>query len=314
MTRALVTGSGGFVGRHLIAHLAGVGDEVSGVDLEVDVTDRTSIDAAMSQVRPDVVYHLAALTHVGDSWQRPADFIRVNVVGTTNVLEAALRHARDATVVVVSTAEVYGVVGVEDLPLDEEQPPHPANPYAQSKIEAERVARELSRRGLRVVIARPFNHIGPGQTPTFVVPALVERLLDARDHHEDSIPVGDLSTRRDFCDVRDVVRAYRLLATLGVSGEIYNVASGHDVAIVDLANWLVARIAPTVRLVETTELRRPVDIPVLRGGFTKLQLATGWEPTIALTTSLEDVVSDAERRRARWPLINTGDVTQPPAK
>ena len=165
------------------------------------------------------------------------------------------------------------------------------SPYAQSKIEAEHAAREAAHRGQHVVIVRPFNHIGPGQAATFVVPAIASRLVAARDQGATSVVVGDLSARRDFCDVRDVVRAYRLLSSFGVAGEVYNVASGHDVAINDIALWLVARIAPQVRLDVSETLLRPVELPVSRGSFAKLQRATGWEPRITLATSLEDVVA-----------------------
>ena len=299
MTRALITGAGGFVGRHLRAHLDAAGDDVIGVDREVDVTDPDALDAAIAAAAPEVVYHLAAMTHVGESWQRPEAFTRVNVVGARNVLEAAHRVAPEAVVLVVSSADVYGVVDIAELPLDEGYVTRPASPYAQSKIEAERVAREAAHRGQRVVIVRPFNHIGPGQAATFVVPALATRLLDARDQGASSVPVGDLSARRDFCDVRDVVRAYRLLAAFGVAGEVYNVASGHDVAIGDVATWLVARIAPQVELRVAEALLRPVEVPVSRGSFAKLQRVTGWEPRIALSASLEDVVAELEAGRTR---------------
>ncbi|MDE2282069.1 MAG: GDP-mannose 4,6-dehydratase [Actinomycetales bacterium] len=299
MTRSLVTGAGGFVGRHLMAHLASCGDEVVGVDREVDVTDPDALEAAIAAAAPQVVYHLAAMTHVGESWARPEAFTRVNVLGTSNLLEAARRAAPEAVVLIVSSADVYGVVDAIDLPLDEGHVTRPASPYAQSKIEAERVAREAAHRGQRVVIVRPFNHIGPGQAPTFVVPALASRLLEARDAGATSVPVGDLSARRDFCDVRDVVRAYRLLGSFGAAGEVYNVASGYDVAIADVATWLVARIAPHVELIRSEALLRPVEVPVSRGSFAKLQRVTGWEPRIALRASLEDVVAELEAGRAR---------------
>ncbi len=290
MTRSLITGAGGFVGKHLIDHLTTAGDEVHGIDREVDVTDRGVLESAISAVGPQVIYHLAAMTHVGESWHHPDDFIRVNVVGTLNVLESARRAAPEAVVLVVSSADVYGVVDVAQLPIDESHPPRPVSPYAQSKIEAEHAAREAAHHGQRVVIVRPFNHIGPGQTTTFVVPAIASRLLEARDNGATSVAVGDLSARRDFCDVRDVVRAYRLLSSFGVAGEVYNVASGHDVSISDIAQWLVGRIAPQVRLEVSEDLLRPVEIPVSRGSFAKLQRTTGWEPRITLATSLEDVV------------------------
>lgn len=296
--RALVTGSRGFVGRHLIAHLEGNGDEVHGIDREHDVTDELVTQEVFDAFRPDVIYHLAALTHVGDSWHQASEFTRVNVVGTQRVLDAAFRVVPKATTVLISSAEVYGIVRPEDQPLREAFRVAPANPYSASKVEAERAAREAVRqRAQRVVVARPFNHLGPGQSTTFVVPALVQRLLEAKQDGVKEIAVGDLSTRRDFSDVRDVVRAYRLLALLGVTGEVYNVASGHDVAIADIAAQLVRRIAPDVRLVVDPALLRPVEIPVSRGSYEKLHETTGWSPSIALHVSLSDVIADVQSRR-----------------
>ena len=296
--RALITGADGFVGRHLTAHLAESGDQVTGVDRECDVTDQGSVLAALERARPEVIYHLAALTHVGDSWDNPVGFTRVNVLGTKNVLDAAHSVVPEATVVLVSSADVYGVVDESDLPLAETFRVAPANPYSSSKVEAERVAHEAFRvRGQRVIVARPFNHVGPGQSVQFVVPALVSRLMDALEQGRDEIPVGDLSTRRDFSDVRDVVRAYRLLDEYGVTGEVYNVASGHDVGLADIAHQLVELLAPGVRLVTDQSLVRPVEIPVMRGSFAKLHEVSGWEPTITLSTSLRDVVDDLRERR-----------------
>jgi GDP-4-dehydro-6-deoxy-D-mannose reductase len=296
--RALITGSSGFVGRHLAAHLAASGDEVTAVDREVDVTDEVSLRAVVAASRPEVVYHLAALTHVGESWEKPAEYTRVNVVGTQCVLDAVAALRPAAVTIVVSSSEVYGVTRVEDQPLVESFRLAPANPYSASKVEAERVARDAVReRGQLVVIARPFNHVGPGQSTGFVVPALVQRLLDARERGEDSVAVGDLSTRRDFLDVRDVVRAYRMLAFAGVAGEAYNVASGHDVAIAEVAEQLVDRVAPGTRLVVDPALLRPIEVPVARGSHEKLTRATGWTPTIPLATSLDDVVADLIVRR-----------------
>jgi len=296
--RALVTGSNGFVGRHLTRHLRDNGDMVEGIDRERDVTDERSMREAFSSFRPDVTFHLAALSHVGESWRRADEFTRVNVVGTQRVLDAAFEAVPSSTTLVVSSAEVYGVVNEADLPLRETFRLAPANPYSASKVEAERVAHEAVRsRGQRVVIVRPFNHVGPGQSTEFVVPALVSRLLDARERGDDEIPVGDLSTRRDFSDVRDVARAYRLLALLGVAGEIYNISSGHDVSLADVAAQLSARIAPRVKFVVDPALLRPNDVPVFRGSYHKLHAATGWSPTIPLSVSLEDIVNDITERR-----------------
>ena len=296
--RALVTGSQGFVGKHLIAHLRASGDEVEGIDRERDVTDEESMREIFESFHPDVTYHLAALTHVGESWEHASEFTRVNVVGTQRVLDAAFAAVPTSTTIVVSSSEVYGVVREEDLPIRESFRVAPANPYSSSKVEAERVAHDVVRaRAQRVIVVRPFNHLGPGQAPNFVVPALVSRLLDARERGEVEIPVGDLTTRRDFTDVRDVVRAYRLLALVGVAGETYNVASGHDVALLDIANQLVHLLAPETKLVVDATLLRPNDVPVFRGSFEKLHDATGWSPQIPLHVSLGAVVDDLVARR-----------------
>jgi len=296
--KALVTGANGFVGHHLLEHLRTSGDDAVGVDRECDVTDVTRVLAVLARVKPDAIYHLAALTAVGESWSNPVEYTRVNVLGTRNVLDAARDAVPSASVVLVSSADVYGVVAPEDLPLVETFRVAPANPYASSKVEAEHVAHDAVREHRqRVVIARPFNHLGPGQSTAFVVPALVDRLLQAVDDVAEEIVVGDLSTRRDFSDVRDVVRAYRLLAEKGISGEVYNIASGVDVGLLDIAQRLVAAIAPNVRLVTDESLLRPVEVPVSLGSYEKLRRATKWRPTISLDTSLNDVIVEMRRRR-----------------
>jgi len=291
--RAFITGGGGFVGGHLARHLASCGDDVTSADQECDVTSAAQVRRHLGASAPDAIYHLAALTHVGESWADPVGFTRVNVLGTKNLLDVAHEVAPEAVVILVSSADVYGVVSDQDLPIHESFRTAPANPYASSKLEAEHFAHEAWReRGQHVVIARPFNHVGPGQSTKFVIPALVRRLLDASASGARSIPVGDLSTRRDFSDVRDVVRAYRLLVRFGRAGEVYNIASGVDSSLADIAETLRQEIAPQVELVVDPDLLRPVEIPVMRGSFEKLHNETGWEPSIALMTSLHDVIDD----------------------
>ena len=296
--RALITGANGFVGRHLCNHLSDCGDEVVAVDRDSNVTVAGKVERVFREHLPEAIYHLAALSHVGDSWKNRIEFVRVNVFGTRNVVEAAYKAVPNASVLFVSSADVYGIVTEDELPIRETRPAVPVNPYSQSKFQAELLAKSIaSENNQRVVIVRPFNHIGPGQSDKFVVPALASRLLDALDRGVHEIPVGDLSTRRDFSDVRDVVKAYRLLMERGRSGEVYNVASGHDTALIDIAYDLVAQIAPDVRLVPDVDLLRPVEVPVMRGSYRKLHKATGWEPTISLSTSLSDVVSELRSRR-----------------
>jgi len=293
--RALVTGGKGFVGQWLSAHLKDRGDDVAIIDLETDVADPAAVHRVMSDVRPDAVYHLAAMTHVGDSWEHPSQVLRVNVLGTAEILAAARAITAGPRVLVVSSAEVYGVVTTDQLPLDEHSATLPASPYAASKLAAEAVALQAWR-GYRqpVMVVRPFNHIGPGQSPNFFVPALAKRIVEARRAGAGSLPVGTLTTRRDFTDVRDVVVAYRRLIEVGQPGGVYNVCSGRDVAMSEVAHDLLRLADADLELVTDPALVRPVDVPVLRGDATLLRETTGWEPAIPLATTLADVLSSWE--------------------
>jgi GDP-4-dehydro-6-deoxy-D-mannose reductase len=284
-----VTGGSGFVGRWLTAHLEQAGDEVMRTSAEVNVTDAEAIGASIVGSAPDVVYHLAALSHVGRSWSDPARTFEVNSLGTLQVLEAAARCAVPPVVLVVSSAEVYGNTAGE-APLTEEADLRPVTPYAASKVAAEYLAVQAwLGRGVPAMRVRPFNHVGPGQSPDFVVSALASRIAEAERVGGGPVRVGNLSASRDFTDVRDVVCAYRLLAERGRSGEVYNVASGHSVSIAEVARRLCALAAVEVELVPDPELMRPVDVPVFVGDATRLYDATGWAPQIPLQTTLADM-------------------------
>jgi GDP-4-dehydro-6-deoxy-D-mannose reductase len=289
--RAFITGGGGFVGKWLADHLRAQGDDVVAVDLEVDVTDPQAIGPALAAAHPDAVYHLAALTHVGDSWDAPGPVLAVNVLGTAEVLAAARRVASPPTVLVVSSAEVYGVVGEDQLPLAETAPVCPSSPYAASKAAAEAVALQAWRGyGQPVIVVRPFNHIGPGQSPAFAVAALASRIVQAERDGSPALAVGTLTTRRDFTDVRDVVRAYRLLAERGEPGSTYNICSGIDVSMADIAERLLAAAGTSLELVTDPTLVRPVDTPALRGDPARVRMATSWRPEISLEATLHDVL------------------------
>jgi GDP-4-dehydro-6-deoxy-D-mannose reductase len=290
--RALITGGKGFVGQWLAAHLKDSGDEVVVVDVETDVADGAALGRVVAEAAPDAIYHLAALTHVGESWENPSQVLQVNVLGTAELLAAARALSHPPTVLVVSSAEVYGVVSPGQLPLKETTPTAPATPYAASKLAAEAVALQAWRGYHQpVLVVRPFNHIGPGQSPNFAVPALAKRIVEARKAGSRSLRVGTLTTRRDFTDVRDVVVAYRLLIEHAVPGTIYNVCSGRDVAISDVADELLALADAQLELVIDPDLVRPVDVPVLRGDAGLLEATTGWRPSIPLATTLADVLA-----------------------
>jgi GDP-4-dehydro-6-deoxy-D-mannose reductase len=295
--RALVTGATGFVGPHLVAHLRANGDEVVGLeDGVVEVCDPGAITAWLEARRPEVVYHLAGWADVGGSWSAPQEAFRVNAEGTLNVLQAALA-AGCRRVLVVSSADVYGVVDEADLPITELHPLRPVSPYAVSKVAADYLGLQAwLGRHLEVVRVRAFNHLGPGQSDRFVAPSIAARIAANEAGGGDEIPVGNLDARRDVTDVRDVVRAYRLLVERGAPGEAYNVCSGVGVAISELAEQLLARATKPMRLVVDPDRYRPVDVPVLLGSAAKLQQATGWRPEIPLDQTLADVLDDWRSR------------------
>jgi len=299
--KALITGGAGFVGRHLITHLEGLGDEVLAVDRGTgpDLLDGDGWSDLVGRERPDAVYHLAGLSDVGGSWSIPRDTFRVNAEGTLVVLQACI-SAGVERVLAVSSADVYGRVTLGELPLTEDSPLRPVTPYAASKIAADYLALQAHLGyGSAVMRVRAFNHLGPGQTNRFVAPALAERIALNELEGGEEVPVGNLTPRRDFTDVRDVVRAYRLLVEHGEPGEAYNVCSGHDIAIAELADRLVAKSRAPMRLEGDASLQRTVDVPVLRGDYTRLNKATGWEPEIDLDQTLTDLLEEWRERHRR---------------
>ncbi|MEO0493096.1 MAG: GDP-mannose 4,6-dehydratase [Actinomycetota bacterium] len=286
--RALVTGANGFVGTHLVSCLRDQGDEI--VESTTDITDRDALIEAFADAAPEVVYHLAAQADVGGSWTTPVETLRVNVEGTLNVLDAA-RLAGADRVAAVTSADIYGPVQEADLPLTEAQPLRPVSPYAASKAAADMVCVQAGLgHGLDVVRIRAFNHLGPGQSDKFVASAIASRIAKAEQTGETAIRVGNLEARRDFTDVRDVVRAYRALMVDGRPGEAYHVCSGVDRSVRELAGILVTHSSADITLETDPELMRPVDLKVLLGDNTKISTDTGWSPSIPIEQTLEDLL------------------------
>ena len=289
--RAFVTGASGFVGPWLCRHLEASGDEVVPAGHDRDVTDADSIAEALIASRPDAVYHLAAQSSVGSSWADATGTFRVNVFGTLHVLDAANACPSRPRVLVVSSAEVYGEVSPVALPVAETAPFRPGTPYAASKAAAELAGLQaFLGRGLEVVRARPFNHTGPGQGPGFVVPALARQVVEASLTGATVLKTGNLTARRDFSDVRDVVAAYRLLIERGEAGEVYNVCTGRSVLLLDLVERLLTIAGADLNVEVAPERLRPVDVPEMRGDPRRLEDITGWRPTIDLDRTLRDVL------------------------
>jgi GDP-4-dehydro-6-deoxy-D-mannose reductase len=297
--KVLVTGSKGFVGYWLMAHLESEGDEVIGIDAEVDITDPEALRDKVEAVAPDGIIHLAALASVGASFGSAEATWRVNAVGSANLLDAALACPTRPRVVLISSSEVYGRVPQDQLPIGEERPFAPVSPYAASKAAAEMAALQAwLGPGLEVIRVRPFNHTGPGQRTDFVVPALAEQIARAVDSGADHLSTGNLEARRDISDVRDVVRAYRGLLVGGEPGQVYNVCRGEAYSIQHIAERLMAAAGVELPIVVDPARIRPVEIPEVRGDRRRVGAAIGWHPQYELDQTLADVL-DHWKNRAR---------------
>ncbi len=310
--RALITGASGFAGGYLARECAAAGDEVIGLSRSgevpdgagegrvVDLGDAQATRAAVRAVEPDVIYHLAALSSVGRSWQDPARTVQANVASATNMLEAIRLDAPRARVVWVSSCEVYGVPAT--LPVAEDAPVQPANPYAVSKCTGDLLAGVYAdAHALDIVRARPFNHAGPGQLAIFIVSSVAHQAAEARLRGERRVRVvtGNPETRRDFTDVRDVTRAYRLLATSAEPG-IYNVSSGRSVSAAEQVELLAELLGPlTVEQVTDPARVRAHEVMDLRGANDRITAATGWRPMIQLRQTMLDTVQWWERELSR---------------
>ncbi|MGI8429527.1 MAG: GDP-mannose 4,6-dehydratase [Solirubrobacteraceae bacterium] len=301
--RVLITGASGFAGGHLASACAKAGDEVIGLSRSgrmaadtgaghaIDLRDGAAVHQAFRDAAPEVVYHLAALSSVGRSWEDPARTVTDNVGSAISVLEALRTQAPHARVVWVSSCEVYGAPTA--LPVPETAPVKPANPYAVSKTTGDLLAGVYAdAHGLKILRARPFNHAGPGQLPIFIVSSLAQQAAQARIRGARTIRIvtGNPDTRRDFTDVRDVVRAYRLLARLGEQG-IYNVSSGVSLSATDQVRMLAELIAPIeVQHVVDPGRVRAHEVSDLRGSHDRLTATTGWIPEIPLKYTIADTI------------------------
>ncbi len=292
--KAVVTGAAGFVGKHLIDHLAKEGDVVVGLDTSngPDLRNAELWQQLDLLADADVLYHLAGWSSVGKSWDNPSAVNEINVEGTQNVLAASQKWAVK-TVVLASSAEVYA--GVSDKPITETDQTAPRSPYAESKLKAEALGiNHAQHSGQRVIITRPFNQIGPGQSQDFVVSSFASQIVAIERGLETQIQHGNLEAIRDFTDVRKSVSAYRLLAQHGISGEIYNICSGQGHSIAEVLNQLKALAKVDIHTELDPDRNRPSDCPIKIGDNQKLMEATGWKPSIALSKTLGDVI-EAER-------------------
>jgi len=307
MRRAFITGVSGFVGPYLASHLAANGFEVFGIDRKgsrvagcsvkkCDITDYDSLFAIVARLKPDVVFHLAGQSSVARSWDEPELTMKVNVGGTKNLFEAISAAKLSPRVLLVSSAEIYGIP--KKLPITEEHPLSPISPYGESKVEQEKLASEfVAKRKLNIVTARSFNHTGPGQPPDFVCSNFARQIADIeKGRQQPVIKVADRNVKRDFSDVRDVVAAYLLLVEKGVNGGVYNVCSGQAFTIGEILAKLLKLSAAKVRVEPDPFKMKNSVVPILHGDNSKLVKATGWKPAIGIDKTLSDILEYWRKR------------------
>ncbi len=309
MKKALITGISGFAGSFLAPLLLEESFEVYGTHIAADLKNLDSIkkdlrlekldllnkkdtEKYVDKVNPDVVFHLAALTSPSESFNDPAGIFTNNVTAQINVLEA-IRHANiTPRIIIVSSAEVYGIVSKEDLPLSESAPFKPGNPYAVSKIAQDYLGLQYNLSyNMDIVRVRPFNHVGPRQTPRFVISAFAKQIAEIESKKMPPVlKVGNLDSKKDFTDVRDMVRAYLALIEKGKSGEVYNAGSGKSHKIGEILDKLLS--LSTIKIdIETDPSRlHPNDVPDIYSNNSKIYQATGWKPEIPLEKTLKDTL------------------------
>jgi GDP-4-dehydro-6-deoxy-D-mannose reductase len=306
--RVFITGATGFAGRHLMNALASSGNSVCGTTYpqpahpdeknirRLDLRSERDVFEAVKSARPDWVFHLAAVSNVRQSWEKKRETMETNIMGTFFLFEAVKKFSPGARILFISSSDVYGVVpgteGAAPRPLSEDDPFQLVSPYALSKFGGELMAGFYRRsEGLDVVIARPFPHTGPGQSPDFVCSDWARQIIQIeRGSQEPVIRVGNTQVLRDFTDVRDAVSAYALLLEKGKAGEVYNVCSGRGTALREILGIVLSSVSKEVSVEQDPEKLRKVDIPHLVGDNQKIRAETGWEPRIPLERTLADLL------------------------
>ncbi len=309
--KVFLTGMDGFVGGHLVEALLERGDEVTGTVLDphqplrasetaqrqvqavpIDIRQSGALDETLKQVQPGCVFHLAAVSYVPSADSDPLPAFQTNVQGTLQLLEAVRRQCPQSRVMFVSSGEVYGKADPQQMPLTEDAPVRPANFYAATKRSGELWCEYYHRvHGLDVVLLRPFNHIGPRQSEHFVTSSFARQVAEIEaGHAEPVLQVGNLEAYRDFTDVRDVVVAYLLVAEKAPAGQVLQVCSGRRVQIRQIVDFYLSQAKVKIEVKPDPQRMRPSDVPERWGSFEKLRALTGWQPTIPLEETLQDIL------------------------
>lgn len=311
--KALITGITGFAGSHLAEYLLARGDvEVYGtirwrsrtenIDpvkdqvnlIECELRDAISVDNVVREVKPDLIFHLAAQSFVPASWNSPADTLTANTLGQVNIFEALRRHGLTETrIQIACSSEEYGLVHEDEVPIKESNPLRPLSPYAVSKVTQDYLAFQYYRSyGTKAVRTRTFNHTGPRRGHVFVTSNFAKQVAEIEEGlREPVIHVGNLEAKRDFTDVRDAVRAYWLALEKGVPGEVYNVSSDRTIRIRDMLDMLLSMSKLKIRVEVDPARLRPSDVEILYGDSSKFRAQTGWAPTIPFEQTMRDLLN-----------------------
>lgn len=312
MKKVLITGATGFTGSFLVEHLLkNKNFQISGTFLleknlqnvkhlvnkvnfiKLNLMDFNKVTKIISEIKPDFVFHLAALTSPMKSFDDPSGTIINNIKAQMNLLEAIrLSGLEGARILIVSSAEIYGLVDQKDLPIDEKTELKPTSPYSVSKIAQDFLGMQyFLAHKLKIIRVRPFNHIGPRQSSNFVVSAFAKKIAEIEKNDRKAvISVGNLESKRDFTDVRDIVRAYALIIEKGKVGDVYNIGSGQAYKISYILDQLISLSSKKIRINIDKKLLRPIDIPELRCDIRKFQKITGWKSEIPLKKTLQDTL------------------------
>jgi GDP-4-dehydro-6-deoxy-D-mannose reductase len=307
MKKIFVTGASGFVGKYLISELLSsqkdiqiVGTFLNNEDsdlknkiklVKVDLGNSTEVEDLISTEKPDFIFHLAASTSPRDSFNDPKKTFDNNINSEINILEAVRKQKLNPRILITSSAEIYGLVSPENLPINEDTPLNPTNPYAVSKIAQDFLALQyFNSYKFDVIRLRPFNHAGPGQSENFAISAFAKKIAMVEKGELDKITVGNLDSKRDFTDVRDVVKAYVLLSEKGKSGEAYNIGSGKSHLLSEILSTLISLSNKKIITEQDQNLIIPLDNPDLVCDYSKLKAATDWAPQIIINQTLKDTL------------------------
>ncbi len=304
--KTLVVGGAGFVGKYLVKYLSEelnydvVATKMSYEILELpnvtvldlDILKKEKIIELLDNIRPDYIFHLAAQSSVALSWENPALTVDVNIKGTINLLDAVREINIQPRIILIGSGEEYGHIAVGELPITEENPLRPRNIYAVSKVCQNMIGKVyVEAYDMDIIMVRAFNHTGPNQTSAFVVADFCKQVAEIEAGLKIPIlRVGNLGAKRDFTDVRDVVRAYGLLITKGKKGQVYNVGSGKAISIEEVLQMIISKAKIKIEVEIDESKFRPVDVPIIEADTSKLNRCTGWKPRIMLEQTIEETL------------------------